>query len=224
MTNLYRFRGFWVAALLAVLATRSVAFAQTTDAFIVKIPGANITSSVTLSLSSSVGAPGITVQLPLNLTSTGTASPSSFQVDLSFDTSKMLFSSVSKPLTSTVLPNGNIRLTASGTPIANGTAGTVSFAVLAGLVSGSAPIALLNCSSAGATGSALATGCSAGSIAAFTCDISGNGTTDVVDVQLLMNEVLGLTSPTYDLNHDGVVNVLDLQKEINVVMGKACVW
>jgi hypothetical protein len=226
---------FWVAALLAVLATQSVAFAQTTDAFITRIPGANITSSVNFSLSTAVGAPGVTVQLPLSLTSTGTALPAGFQIDLSFDTTKMTFSSVTagtpltgagKTISSVILPNGNVRLTVTGggQTIANGVVATASFTVLAGLTTGSSAIATLNCSSTGATGTALATGCAAGGITAFTCDIGDQGTVDAVDVQLLLNEVLGLVAGTHDLNHDGVVNILDAQKEIQVVLGQACVW
>jgi hypothetical protein len=174
--------------------------------------------------------------VPLTLTSTGTAAPAGFQFDLSFDTSKMTFASAAagapltaagKTLSESTLGNGNVRLTVTGgglATIANGVVVTVSFRVLAGLTSGTSAVATLNCSSTGGTGTALATGCAAGGVTAFTCDMSGDGTVDAIDVQLVMNEVLGLTAGTHDLNHDGAVNILDLQKEVRVVLGQACVW
>jgi len=53
------------------------------------------------------------------------------------------------------------------------------------------------------------------------CDLNGDGSVNVLDLQLLANAILGL-SPTlasYDLNGDGAVNVMDLQFLANVVLG-----
>jgi hypothetical protein len=60
------------------------------------------------------------------------------------------------------------------------------------------------------------------SIAPFTCDISGDGAIDVVDVQTLADEVFGLIPAVHDLNHDGVVGVADVQKLINAALGMGC--
>jgi hypothetical protein len=58
--------------------------------------------------------------------------------------------------------------------------------------------------------------------AGFLCDFNQDGSTTVADVQLAMNEVLGLASPVNDLNGDGVVNVVDFQVEVNAALGLAC--
>jgi hypothetical protein len=39
----------------------------------------------------------------------------------------------------------------------------------------------------------------------------------------MINEVLGLTPPTYDLNGDGSVNIADLQIEINAALSMGCI-
>jgi hypothetical protein len=41
-------------------------------------------------------------------------------------------------------------------------------------------------------------------------------------VQLIINEVIGRTSPANNLDVDGVVNVVDAQIEINVALGFGC--
>ena len=49
-----------------------------------------------------------------------------------------------------------------------------------------------------------------------------DGTTNVSDVQSVINQALGLKSPTNDLNADGVLNVVDVQIDINAVLGLGC--
>jgi len=53
------------------------------------------------------------------------------------------------------------------------------------------------------------------------CDINDDGSTNVLDLQILINVILGIqTHPgDLDLNGDGTVNVLDLQLLGNVVLG-----
>jgi hypothetical protein len=54
------------------------------------------------------------------------------------------------------------------------------------------------------------------------CDLQYNGSVTVADVQLIINEALGVTSAVNDLNGDGVVNVADVQIEINAALGLGC--
>ena len=54
------------------------------------------------------------------------------------------------------------------------------------------------------------------------CDINQEGITDVVDVQSIVNEALGLKAAVDDLNQDGLVNVPDVQIVINSALGKGC--
>jgi len=55
------------------------------------------------------------------------------------------------------------------------------------------------------------------------CDINGDGSVNVLDIQLLINTILGVPgSPaSCDINSDGITNVLDLQVLINVILGLA---
>ena len=54
------------------------------------------------------------------------------------------------------------------------------------------------------------------------CDINLDGTMNVVDVQLEINEALGVTPAVNDLNGDGQVNVVDVQIVINAALGLGC--
>jgi probable HAF family extracellular repeat protein len=56
-----------------------------------------------------------------------------------------------------------------------------------------------------------------------TCDINADQVTNVADVQLIVNEALGVALSVHDLNRDGVVNVADIQKVINAALGLICI-
>jgi hypothetical protein len=53
------------------------------------------------------------------------------------------------------------------------------------------------------------------------CNLNGDTSVNVLDLQLLANAILGIgsTSNSYDLNGDGKVDLLDLQFLNNVIMG-----
>jgi uncharacterized repeat protein (TIGR01451 family) len=61
-------------------------------------------------------------------------------------------------------------------------------------------------------------------ISAFGCDIVAGHTPDVMDLQLLTNQVLGVVAPASDLNADGVVNVLDIQLGVKAVLAHGCLY
>jgi len=53
------------------------------------------------------------------------------------------------------------------------------------------------------------------------CDLNGDGSTDVLDIQVLVNAILGITPVVGgDLNGDSKIDVLDLQFLANVILGK----
>ena len=54
------------------------------------------------------------------------------------------------------------------------------------------------------------------------CDVGQYGSTTVADVQQVIDESLGSQSAANDLNNDGVVNVVDIQIVINSVLGLGC--
>jgi hypothetical protein len=53
------------------------------------------------------------------------------------------------------------------------------------------------------------------------CDINGDSSVNVLDVQAMVNTILGIrgSSSSLDLNGDGRIDVLDLQLLSNVVLG-----
>jgi hypothetical protein len=54
------------------------------------------------------------------------------------------------------------------------------------------------------------------------CDVNQDGNTNAADVQLIINEGLGVTGPTNDRNGDGAVNVVDVQIVIDAALGLGC--
>jgi hypothetical protein len=54
------------------------------------------------------------------------------------------------------------------------------------------------------------------------CDINGDKSVNVSDVQSLINEASGISPAVHDLNHDGRVTVADVQIVINAVLGLGC--
>jgi hypothetical protein len=60
------------------------------------------------------------------------------------------------------------------------------------------------------------------SVTSLPCDLEQNGNITVTDLQLVINEVLGVATARNDLNGDGVVSVADVQIEINAELGHGC--
>ena len=54
------------------------------------------------------------------------------------------------------------------------------------------------------------------------CDINGDGTANVSDIQKVINEALGVALAVHDLNGDGVINVVDVQKVITAALTLSC--
>jgi len=198
-------------------------------------PGGAVPSTVTLSTSGGNGVPGQTVTIPVNLTLGGATAPSSFQIDLIFDPTKLTFVSASAStqltgagggLSSSEVSSGDVRLTTTGTSqnaLSIGVVAYASFTMASSFGSFATPMALVNCTSADGLGNLLSTGCSAGTVGVLTCDVNGAGTVGVADVQTMVNEALGFAPAVNDLNQDGVVNVADIQLVIDAALGNACV-
>ncbi|OGR47500.1 MAG: hypothetical protein A2X40_00025 [Elusimicrobia bacterium GWC2_65_9] len=54
------------------------------------------------------------------------------------------------------------------------------------------------------------------------CDLNRDASTNVVDVQLQVNQALGVTACTSDLNRDGACNVVDVQRSVNASLAGQC--
>ena len=59
-------------------------------------------------------------------------------------------------------------------------------------------------------------------VAAVPCNVSGDSSTSVTDVQDEIDQALGMNSPANDLNRDGIVNVTDVQIVIASVLKGTC--
>ncbi|MCU1326229.1 MAG: hypothetical protein JWN34_1599 [Bryobacterales bacterium] len=205
--------------------------AQVTRSFEVGAPGVDLT------VGSGFGVPAQAVELPIQLSVTGGVAPVTFQMDLGFDAQKLAYvassarpgpqsAAAGKSLSASTQPDGSLRLLVSGlnqTPIAPGVVAYASFRVANGFLSGSSDIAAANCRSASADGASLGTNCSGGTMKYAVCDINADGAYNVADVQLVINEALGVTSPVHDLNGDALVTVADVQIVINSALSLGCV-
>lgn len=56
----------------------------------------------------------------------------------------------------------------------------------------------------------------------ISCDVNQAGTTNVADVQTVINQALGASPPANDLNSDGVVNLVDIQTVVNAALSLGC--
>jgi len=130
------------------------------------------------------------------LTSTGTIG-TAFSYQITATNSPTSFNAAGLPAGLSVSTGGLI----SGTP---STIGTSSVTISA--------------TNAGGTGSAGLT------LSVYSaCDVNRDGSTNVVDVQLQVNQALGVAACTSDLNRDGFCNVIDVQRGVNAGLGGQCV-
>lgn len=230
--------------LFAVLVGLSAASAQrlsaaspqqgTANAVVTKIPSASIPSTVVLSTPGGNGIPGQNVTIPFTLSFGGNRAPSTFQIDLIFDVTKLTFVSASAgaPLTgagkgilSTEVASGDVRLSTTGngqTVMSTGVVAYASFAMNSSFGTAGTPVTLVNCKSGDALGNPLSTGCIAGTVGVLTCDVTGDGSVGVADVQTMINEALGVAPAVHDMNRDGAVDVADVQKVVAAAMGGTC--
>jgi len=190
-------------------------------------------SATSLSMMSESALAGQTVQIPIQMGASGAAVPSNFQFDLSFDSTKLAFTSAhaSASLTGAgknlgaQTVSGNIRFTSSG---ANQTAlpsGTVAYATMTlnpQFTTGGTLMTMLNCSSTNAQATGLTTNCGTAIVEAGWCDVKGLGTVGAPDVQQIINEALGILPALNDLVHNGNITVGDVQLVINAALGMGC--
>lgn len=54
------------------------------------------------------------------------------------------------------------------------------------------------------------------------CDVNSDGSTNVQDVQLVINQVLGLAAKTTDLDQDGKTTVIDAMRVVAAANGQSC--
>lgn len=139
---------------------------------------------------------GISPVITSALSAVGTIG-AAFSYQISATNSPTSFNAAGLPAGLSVSTGGLL----SGTPT---TAGTSSVAISASNASG--------------------TGSASLSLSVYSaCDLNRDDSTNVVDVQLQVNQALGVAGCASDLNRDGLCNVIDVQRDVNAGLGGACV-
>jgi len=191
-----------------------------------------IVQPVTLAVDDGIGVAGDTVEIPIRLTYAGTPAVAAFQLDLNFDPQQLTFRSArsgaqltvaGKNLSTNPLPNGDIRLVATGLNqniIANGIVAYGSFTLSTPYRSSA--VTPKACTSVDGQGTLIGTACTSGTIGPPIGAINGDGPANVADIQLVIDAALAVSPAVPDLNRDGVVNVADVQIVINAVLGLGC--
>jgi hypothetical protein len=188
-------------------------------------------SGAVLTLESTSGRTGAAIDVPVTLNATGTA-PSACQLDVGYDPARLTYNSVkradqlinaNKDVSSSALSSTQNRFIGAGlnqNPIGNGTLFLMNYKLL-----GSTTLTCTNAQCVDAQSKPIPTTCKVGAItatASCTCDVNGDGKVDVSDVQLIINQVLGVVPATCDINGDGAINVGDVQIVINAALGLGC--
>jgi hypothetical protein len=65
-------------------------------------------------------------------------------------------------------------------------------------------------------------GCGSHGNSVPSCDVGGNRTATIADVQRMICEALGMSATANDLNNDGVINAVDIQLIISAALGQGC--
>jgi hypothetical protein len=60
-------------------------------------------------------------------------------------------------------------------------------------------------------------------IVPLTCTFTGGARSTAADVQMMVNEALGIYPPAFDLNGDGSVNIVDIQAVVRDAVRDACI-
>jgi hypothetical protein len=90
-------------------------------------------------------------------------------------------------------------------------------------IAANAPSPLINQVTVSGGSSAMAANSDPATItSANACDVGNSGTVNVTDVQLMIDEALGVVPAVNDLSQDGVVNVVDIQIVIAGALGLGC--
>ena len=192
----------------------SVSFAIPSDAvaalsYSATLTGASASQGNTV-VSLGVGTPSVITIVPATVLS---VSPNSGQAGqtLGAITITGQNSSFSPGLTMATFGTG---ITVDSLTVHNATTATVSITIAGNAIPGPRDVTLT-------TGGEVATLAGAFTVVAATCDVNIATSPDISIAQAVINQALGETAPN-DLNGDGKVNVVDVQTVIDAVLGLGC--
>jgi hypothetical protein len=85
-----------------------------------------------------------------------------------------------------------------------------------------ADVAMVQSATCGVRAGIPTSACGTLPIVTATCDLNHDSSTNISDVQLMVNQALGLVSCTNDLNRDALCNIVDVQRVISSALGNPC--
>ena len=238
----YQFTGLAAGSYTVAPSKNGYSFVPPSSAFtsLAANQTANFTAAVVptspqLQVSDASGRPGGTVDVPINFVSAG-ASVAAMQFELDYDPTLLTYSSaragtqlVSAGKSLTVSPSaGKLLGIGAGfnqSLIGDGQAAVVTFGLSPSFpVNGTTAVACTNVKFVDAQGKNIAATGVTGNISATTCDCDMNhdGVVNIVDVQMIVNQVLGISPATCDLNGDGKIDIVDVQIVVNASLGLGC--
>ena len=173
----------------------------------VQVPGSkSVSAAITPSPASVSALPG-SATLLFQVTNTGNV-PDNYTAAIT---------SASSNVTATL--NGSGQSIAAFPVPALATSGYPLAATLNSGSSGTVTVTVTSTSNASETAQATVT---IGQATTSPCDVNQDGKTNVLDVQMMINEALGADTPGNDLTGDKFVNVVDIQIDVNAALNLGC--
>jgi hypothetical protein len=196
---------------------------------------ASVPNSPQLQVTDGSGRPGGSVDVPINFFAAGTP-VAAIQFEIDYDPALLTYTSARA---GTQLVSAGKSLTVSPSPgkllgigagfnqslIVDGQAAVVTFGLSSSFpVNGKTAVSCTNVKFVDAQGKNIGATGGTGNITATTCDCDMNhdGVVNIVDVQMIVNQVLGISLATCDLNGDGKIDIVDVQIVVNASLGLGC--
>lgn len=209
------------------------ASASATKTYSLIIEPATSGTGVLLGVGNGSGGPGQTIEVPVQISTLSGSAPAACAADVNYDSQKLTYVSsrigeslvnAGKDLQTTVQPNNDVRLLGlaltNTSPIGNGNWAYVKFTLSSGFTSGSTTVSLKSCQALDAQLASIETSCTSGTISAgCSCDVNGDGQTNLADIGAVIQQFLNNTQATC---HGGSVNLGDIGRVINAFLGKGC--
>ena len=196
--------------------------------------GKTVWAAPTLSAGSASGQAGTTVNLQMNFDPTS-ASVAGMQFNVTVPaglstgtvTGGAILTSAVKSVNTNLIGNTwtFIIFGINQTAIPSGPLLTAQMRIGAGVSNGTLSLPISNVVYTDPSGQPVTSGTTTGgSVTVYSaCDLDLDGSATAPDVQLVVNQALGVTSCTADLNKDSRCDVIDVQRVVNAVLGGACV-
>ncbi len=208
---------------ITLKAGEAVTSMQNTDGYFIEAGDAASDLTVTDTPNGKEIALNSTVTIPIDSTN-GQVKGAGYILTVTYSSPPVITSALSAAgMIGTAL---SYQITADNSPTSFSAAGLpagLSVSSGTGLISGTPAtigISSVTISAANASG----TGSASLALSVYSaCDLNRDWASNVADVQLQVNQALGVAACASDLNRDGLCNVVDVQRVVNVGLGEQCV-